>query len=163
MTKFFKYGDRNRKQQSFDREKITITKAGVTVNVYDQIQANNVDTDIYEVAKKYHIMPDEATELMKEKGGQQGIYLDIREIQDKIKDIGDVQEVANKAQELFEQLPVEIKQKYGNDLSLWYKDQEKKYNKDQEEKLRKEQEEKLRKEQEIKNTKTKNEVTNETK
>lgn len=155
MTKFFKYGDRNRKQQSFDREKITITKGGNTVNVYDQIQANNVDTDIYEVAKKYHMIADEAAEFMKEKGGQQGIYMDIREIQDKIQNIGDVQQVANQAQELFEQLPVEIKQKYGNNLSLWYKDQEEKYKKDQEEKLRKEQE--------LKNNKTKQEVTNETK
>lgn len=152
MTKFFKYGDRNRKQQEFDREKITITKAGVTVNVYDQIQANNIDTDIYDVAKKYHMMPDEAVELMKERGGEQGVFMDIREIQDKIQNIGDVINVAKEAQNTFENLPLEIRQKYGHDLNIWYKDQQKA----KENELRK-------KENETKETNPKQEATNETK
>lgn len=126
MTNFYKWGDRNRKNQDYDKEKITITKAGKTYNVYDAIQAANVDTDIYEVMKKYHIMEDEAIKLMEEKGGEKAIFQDIRALQAKIKDIGDIQQVAQEAKEMFENLPVDIKSKYGNNLSLWFEDQKKK-------------------------------------
>lgn len=126
MTKFYKWGDRERKSQNYDKEKITLTKAGKTYNVYDYIQAANVDTDIYEVMKKYHCMESEAVKIMEEKGGEKGIFLDIRALQGKIQDIGDVQKVAQEAQEMFENLPAEIKSKYGNDLSLWFEEQKKK-------------------------------------
>lgn len=123
---FAKYGDRDRKQQAFDKEKITITKAGVTVNVYDQIQAANVDTNIYEVMKKYHLNEDEAVQFLQEKGGEQGIFQDIRALQENIKDIGDVMQTAQKAQEMFENLPNEVKQKYGNNLVNFFHEQKKK-------------------------------------
>lgn len=126
MTKFYKYGDRDRKQQTFDKEKITITKAGKTYNVFDAIQAANIDTDIYEVIKKYHINESEAVNLMLERGGEQGVYGDIVALQEKIKDIGDVQQIAQQAKEMFEQLPAEIKTKYGNDLEQFLIEQKKK-------------------------------------
>lgn len=44
---------RIRKSKSFDPKKIFIKKAGKVINVYDSIQAANVDTDIYKTLEKY--------------------------------------------------------------------------------------------------------------
>lgn len=123
--KFAKLGDRNRKQQEFDKEKIFVERCGQKINCFDAIQAANVDTNIYEVMKKYHCQQNDAIELMKERGGEQGIYMDIAELQNQIKDIGDVQKVMQRATMLFEQLPAEIKQKYGNNAVEFYNAQEK--------------------------------------
>ena len=121
----FKNRERVRVQQSFDKEKIFVTKQGDKINCFDAIQAANVDTNIYDVMKKYHCQQDEAMELMKARGGEQGIYADIVELQNQIKDIGDVQAVAQKAQEMFDQLPAEIKSKYGNNLNDFFQEQKK--------------------------------------
>lgn len=121
----FKNRERVKIQQSFDKEKIFVTKQGQKINCFDAIQAANVDTNIYDVMQKYHCQENEALELMKARGGEQGIYADIVELQNQIKDIGDVQAVAQKAQRLFEQLPTEIKSKYGNDLNEFFKEQKK--------------------------------------
>lgn len=74
---------------------------------------------------KYHCQQDEAVQLMQARGGEQGIYADIVKLQNQIKDIGDVQQVMQQATMLFEQLPVEIKQKYGNNAVEFYKQQDK--------------------------------------
>lgn len=126
MTQFYKWGDRDRKAQKYDKEKITITKAGKTYNVYDSIQAANIDTDIYEVIQKYHCTESEAVQIMNEKGGEQGVFADIRALQNQIKDIGDIQRVAEEAQNMFEALPAEIKKAAGNNLEDWYNEQKKK-------------------------------------
>lgn len=150
----FKNRERVRVQQSFDKEKIFVYKQGDKINCFDAIQAANVDTNIYDVMQKYHCQENEAMELMKARGGEQGIYTDIVELQNQIKDIGDVQAVAQKAQELFAQLPAEIKNKYGNDLTAFFKEQKKV--KEAKEKAAEE----LKKQQEIK---TQTEVKDETK
>lgn len=115
--KFAKRGERHPQQQEFDRKKITLTKAGETYNVYDAIQAANVDTDIYEVLKKYHCTTDQAVEYMQNKGGIKGVYQDIVELQNKAQNLADIFEIQQEAQMKFDLLPVEIKQKYGNNLS----------------------------------------------
>lgn len=124
MTKFAKWGDRNRKQQDFDKEKIFVERCGQKINCFDAIQAANVDTNIYEVMKKYHCQQDEAAKLMQERGGEQGIYEDIVELQNQIQDLGDMQNVIQKATTMFEQLPADIKQKYGNNPVNFYKAQD---------------------------------------
>lgn len=150
----FKNRERVKIQQNFDKEKIFVTKQGQKINCFDSIQAANVDTNIYDVMKKYHCQENEAMELMKSRGGEQGIFANIVELQEKIKDIGDVQDVAQRAQELFEQLPAEIKNKYGNDLNAFFKDQ----------KAKAEEEERKAEELKTTETKTKTEVkTNEIK
>lgn len=125
MSKFAKLGDRNRKQQTFDKEKIFVERCGQKINCFDAIQAANVDTNIYDVMKKYHCVADDAIELMKSRSDEQGIYMDIAELQNQIQDIGDMQKIIQKAQTLFEQLPTEIKQKYGNNPIEFYQQQEK--------------------------------------
>ena len=47
------YAPRMRHQQKYDRKKIFITQAGNTFNVYDRIQENSEDTDIYKTLEKY--------------------------------------------------------------------------------------------------------------
>jgi len=121
----FKNRERCKIQQTFDKEKIFVEKCGNKINCFDAIQEANIDTNIYDVMKKYHCVQDEALEIMKAKGGTEGVYLDIVELQNQIKDIGDIQRVAQQAQTMFEQLPNEIKQKYGNNLEDFFKDQEK--------------------------------------
>ena len=121
----FKNMEPCRIQQEFDKEKIFVERCGEKINCFDAIQAANVDTNIYEVMKKYHCQVDEATELMQRRGGTQGIYADIVEMQENIKDFGDIKKVFDKANKLFEELPSEIKDKYGNNLEEFFKDQEK--------------------------------------
>lgn len=123
--KFNKRGDCPMVKQDFDREKMTTTKGGNTYNTYDAIQAANVDTNIYEVMKKYHCKEDEAVALMQQRGGVQGIYMDIIEMQKQCTDIADVLNIQKKAQTMFEELPTEIKEKYGNNLTQFLKDVEK--------------------------------------
>lgn len=122
--KFAKRGDRNRQQQDFDKEKIFVERCGQKINCFDAIQAANVDTNIYDVMRKYHCQQDEAVQLMQARGGEQGIYADVIELQRRIQDIGDVQQVMQRATMLFEQLPAEVKQKYGNDAITFYKSQD---------------------------------------
>lgn len=122
MTKFRKWGDRNPVQQEFDREKITITKAGVTYNVYDSIQEANVDTDIVEVMKKYHCQQDDAIKFMEQKGGMKGIYADFAQLQEKAQTIPDLFVLKQHSDELFANLPSEIREKYGCNLEEFFKD-----------------------------------------
>ena len=52
---FRKYGDTTSGEQTFDKDKIFIIKFGQKINVYDMMQENNVDTDIYKIMQKYGI------------------------------------------------------------------------------------------------------------
>lgn len=122
--KFGKRGDIRKAVQHFDKEKIMLTKAGKTYNVYDAIQAANIDTDIHEVLKKYHCTTDEAVEFMKQKGGMQGIYGEFTELQEKCKSLGDAIKLKEHADELFYNLPIDVRNKYGHDLSKFFKDLE---------------------------------------
>lgn len=128
MAKFAKRGDCLNVGQSFDKENITITKGGKTYNVYDAIQANNVDTDIYEVLKKYHCTEEQGIEYMNEHGGVKGVYEDICNLQKRGSTLADFLDIQSEAQSMFEQLPVEIKQKYQNNLADFLKENAKKEN-----------------------------------
>lgn len=123
--KFAKRGDRIVKQQTFDRAKITQTKCGQTYNVYDAIQAANVDTDIYEVITKYKCTTDQALQIMQERGGIKGIFGDIREMQSKCETIADLMNLQQKYQTEWQNLPLEIRNKYGHNLQKFLQDLQK--------------------------------------
>ncbi len=123
--KFGKRGDRRIIQQSFDKEKIFITKYGKRYNQYDAIQAANVDTDIYEVMKKYHCTNNEAAEIMKQKGGINGVYGEFVELQNEIQNFADIEHIKQKAEDMFYALPLEVRQKYGHNLGQFLTDVEK--------------------------------------
>lgn len=123
--KFRKRGDRKVVRQHFDKEKIFITKHGQTYNQYDSIQAANVDTNIYEVMKKYHCMADQAEEIMRQKGGMPGVFGDFQELQKQIQNFADIEKVKNRAQKMFEALPLEVREKYGHNLGNFLEDSKK--------------------------------------
>lgn len=121
-TKFRKWGDHNPVQQHFDREKIMLTKAGQTYNVYDAIQAANIDTDIVEVMKKYHCQQDDAVEFMKKRGGMTGIFADFAKMQEQAQSLPDIFALKQHSDELFANLPSDVREKYGNNLEEFFKD-----------------------------------------
>lgn len=108
--------------KSFDREKITVMKAGKEINCFDYIQAANVDCDIYETLRKYNMSADfeNAKMFMSRKDGAQALYGDFTALQDK--DARDLQEQMNYADYLFNQLPNEIKQKFENNKYKFMKE-----------------------------------------
>ena len=112
--KFQKYGDNLTHAQSFDREKITAIKCGQKYNVYDAIQAANIDTDINEVLKKYHCSTDTALEIMKQKGGIEAVYSDVVTLQENLKTGADLIMFKEKLDEQFYNLPVEMREKFGH-------------------------------------------------
>lgn len=107
--------------QNFDINKITETKCGQTYNVFDRIQAANIDTDIKEVLRKYGCTIDEGVEYMKRRGGMQGIFADISKLQERAQSLPELHNIQREAQETFDQLPTEVKQKYGNNLEEFLK------------------------------------------
>ena len=92
---------RDRAQQSFDKEKITIKKAGKEYNVYDMIQEARVDTEIYPTLEKYGCLDKIICE-------PSGVYADLREAMD-LRSIYDQQK---KAEELWYQLPLEVRKDF---------------------------------------------------
>lgn len=110
--------------QKFDREKIFVIKKGQKINVHDAIQAANVDTDIYDVIKKYGCLPDEAAQFMSgnnvdiKKIAEYFKETDLTAVQENCKTFGDVKKLNDLAQQRFEELPPEIKQTFGNDVNV---------------------------------------------
>lgn len=94
--------DRSKKYaQEYDKEKITLTQAGRTFNLYDYIQEQREDTEIYPTLEKYgnlEIMERPANEIASEFEGS----LELRDLYD--------QEI--KLKELFESLPLEERREF---------------------------------------------------
>lgn len=118
---FRKYGFNETNAQTYNHKKIFATKCGKKYNVYDAIQAANVDTDIKEVLKKYHCTADEAAAIMEQRGGIKGIYADIVAIQEKCESMADLMQFKDYVQNEFENLPLEMRQKYGNNVEEFLK------------------------------------------
>ena len=107
---FRKYGDITIGEETFDKDKIFIEKFGQKINVYDMIQENNVDTDIYAIMDKFHYTGSQAIEIMSQ--AKQGIYDDLT----KIKDLRDLEEKVIKGKNLWESLTVEERRKYDHNM-----------------------------------------------
>lgn len=100
--------------QSFDADNITLTKAGKTFNVYDKIQEGREDTEIYPTLEKYGCID----RMMLD---HQGIYDDFT----KYGNLRDIKEQQRMANQMFYDLPLEVRQKFNNDISVFMKDGEK--------------------------------------
>lgn len=103
MTKFYKRGDRTKTSQTFDVENTFIVQAGKKINVYDMIQENSEDTDIYKTLEKY-------SSLEKIEMDHEGAFAEIEEIQD----LRDFQQKQERANNLWLNLPLEIREKFHN-------------------------------------------------
>lgn len=100
-------------KQMFDKD-LKVTKQGKTFKMYDAIQEANVDTDIYEVARKYGMVGAEkecAEAYMKknlielDEGFQE--FMDMRSVLDK----------KIQAENMWNNLPIEIKRQFNNDVN----------------------------------------------
>lgn len=119
--KYRKWTENNPEEDSklfghnFDRKKIMLKKAGETYNVYDRIQAANVDVDIYETLEKYGMLPtrENAAELLASRGEQ--IYGEMVNFEHP-------QEAIDRANETWETLPLEIREQFGHDKRRFIKE-----------------------------------------
>lgn len=109
MQKFKKRNERTRMQQTFDKNSITMKRAGQEINVYDFIQANREDTEIYEVLEKYGCID-------KIKKTDEALYADITEIQ-KLDGLRGMVEKQKQAKMMFDQLPIEVRKEFNNSLN----------------------------------------------
>ena len=90
-------------QQEFDRTKITYMKCGKEINVYDEIQANREDTEIIPTLRKYgNLKPMEVD--------YQAMYGEFQNM-----DLRDVFELRDRAKEMYDNLPAEIKAQFNDD------------------------------------------------
>lgn len=91
--------------QSFDRKKITLTKAGQTFNLYDYIQAQREDTEIYPTLEKYgnlEIISRPATEVFADVSDA----MDLRSLYDQDRRLNDI----------FEGLPLKEREYFNHDF-----------------------------------------------
>lgn len=109
MTEFKKRTERVRMAQKFDREKIFIEKCGKKINVYDAIQAANEDCEIYEVLEKYGCID-------RIKRDDEAMYADVTQLQS-LGDLRGVMEQKKMAEQMFYNLPLEVRREYDNDLN----------------------------------------------
>lgn len=105
-SRFTKYNYPKGDEQNFDKEKITITKAGKTYNVYDMIQEAREDTEIYATLEKYGCI-DKMTLNAELMYGDFRNFLDLRGMQE--------QNIA--AKNMWNNLPWEIRAKFGNNIN----------------------------------------------
>lgn len=101
---------RRKTTQSFDPTKIMVTQKGVTFNVYDKIQEFEPSTNFYKVLETYNCTKDEAVERMK------GRFTELKEVVDLGKSYAEHLMEINKAKAEFDALPVQVKQKFDNNI-----------------------------------------------
>lgn len=106
MANTFRINNRaERKQQTFDKEKINIVKAGKKINVYDFIQAGKEDTEIYPTLEKYGC-------LDRLKLDAEQTYGDIRAV----KDLRNSLDQINAAKEIWINLPLETRREFNHSV-----------------------------------------------
>ena len=109
-----KYMERCRKAQTFDKDNIFVIIKGEKVNVYEMIQEARKDTEIAQVLKDY--------------GCIEKIGIDTKKTYDslvEINDLRDIYEAKNKADKLWEALPIEVRQEFNNNAHEFMKNGEK--------------------------------------
>lgn len=109
--------------QNYDPEKIEVTQAGVTYNVYDRIQDYEPQTNFYKVIEEYNCRPDEAMERMK------GKFTEIKGVIDQNQSYAEHLMNINKAKEQFDALPVKIKNEFNNSVEEFLENGDKFLNK----------------------------------
>lgn len=109
MTKFYKYGDNRRTQQKFNQD-ITFIKYGKEIKIYDFIQENANDVNIYKNLEKYGSIENAITIMSKVRPQ---IIADFEKAED-LRSLEDKRILLEKA---FYTLPTEIRNKFDNNLS----------------------------------------------
>lgn len=133
--------------QDFDKDKITLTKAGVTFNVYDKIQEAREDTEIIPTLEKYGCIPVQSYD-------SEALYQDFTNATD-LRGVLDRKIAAENA---FYQLPLDVRKEFDNNIDRFMREGDK-YLQD---KIAKEKAEKQTQQSEIpvSNTSSNTEVNN---
>lgn len=97
--------------QDFNHKKITFRKAGKDINIYDLTQAGREDTEIYPTLEKYGILPsvETAAQFLANRAG--GFYAEFEQMMD----LRDFHEIRQRSNEMWQDLPQEIRDKFHND------------------------------------------------
>lgn len=111
---FEKFKWRERKSQTFDKSKISLTKAGKTYNVYDKIQEAREDTEIYPTLEKYGCIDRMMLDT-------QGVYADFTSF----KGLREMKDQQKTADQMFYNLPLETRKIFNNDKNIFIRDGEK--------------------------------------
>lgn len=96
-------GQREKITQSFDLKKISFLRAGKPVNLYNYIQENTKDTDIYQVLEKYGCL--DTLELSNEM-----IFGEF----EKVMDLRDIYEQDQEFKNLWNSLPLKVRNAFNN-------------------------------------------------
>ena len=120
-------GQREKIAQNYDIEKISFLRNGKPVNLYNYIQEQTEDTDIYKTLEKYGCL--DTLELKTEQ-----IFGEFN----KCMDLRDVYEQDQEFKNLWNSLPIKVREEFKNDRLLFMKNGEN-WLKNQLEKERKEQ------------------------
>lgn len=100
-------------KQMYDKD-VKITKAGKTFKMYDSIQEANVDTDIYEVAHKYGMEGSE------KECAEAYMAKNLSQISEEMQNYTDLRSVLDKkiaAQNMWQELPIDIRKQFNNDMN----------------------------------------------
>lgn len=99
------------KAQYFDKDNIFIEQAGQKINMYDMIQANREDTEIYAIMDKYGTQQPLENEYVKGKLGvdTEKVYGEFQNI-----NLMDAQNALIATENIWKQLPLEIRNEFGN-------------------------------------------------
>lgn len=109
--------------QKFDREKMNFIQGGIEYNRFDKIQEANKDLNIYDVLKKYNLSDDLCTAeaYLNNLNGPKGTIADITALQE-FAHAGEMLEYAKRANQMFMNLPIELRQKFDNNAELFIKE-----------------------------------------
>lgn len=99
------------KTQHFDKDNIFIVQAGQKINIYDMIQANREDTEIYAIMDKYGTTKPLENEYVKGKLGvdTEKVYGEFQNI-----NLMDAQNALIATENIWQQMPLDIRNQFGN-------------------------------------------------
>lgn len=101
--------------QCFDKEKITVKRKGKVQNMYDWTQATAGQNDYYQVLEKYH-GDDSAAKAELIKNAQ-----DIGDELRNINSMEDIWEMEKASLNSWNNLPLSVRQEFGNNRANWQK------------------------------------------
>lgn len=108
---------RVRKAQYYDKDNIFIEMRGQKINVYQMIQEAREDTEIIPTLEKYGCIEKLGLDPQK-------VYTDMKELSD-ITDLRQIYQAKEKADKLWKQLPIEVREKFNNNAHEFMKNGQK--------------------------------------
>lgn len=104
--------------QNYEPEKITMVKAGQTINIYDKTQEFLRETEFYSVLEDYNCTKDEALQRMNNNLQEIKADLDLTSMGT----YSDHLRAVNQAKEMFDNLPLKVRQKFDNNVEVFLKE-----------------------------------------